>query len=74
MSQKGCSLDSLACEGFFGGMKNELFYGLSWQGITLENFIQQIEAYMVWYRDTRIKRTLCGLSPAEYRISMELIS
>lgn len=47
MSRKGCLPDNSACEGFFGRMKNEMFYGRSWQGVTLENFMQQIEAYMV---------------------------
>lgn len=51
-------------------MKNEMFYGRSWQGVTLENFMQQIESYMVWYRDTRIKLSLGGLSPAEFRTKM----
>ncbi len=26
MSKKGCSPDNFACEGFFGRMKNEMFY------------------------------------------------
>lgn len=26
MSKKGCSPDNAACEGFFGRMKNEMFY------------------------------------------------
>jgi putative transposase len=29
MSKKGCSPDNSACEGFFGRLKNEMFYGLS---------------------------------------------
>jgi transposase InsO family protein len=44
----------------------------SWQGNTVEDFMQQIEAYMVWYRDPRIKISLGDLSPAEYRIKMGL--
>lgn len=32
MSRKGCSPDNSACEGFFGRLKNEMFYGRSWQG------------------------------------------
>lgn len=51
-------------------MKNEMFYGRSWQGVTLENFMHQIEEYMVWYRDERIKLSLGGLSPAEFRSNM----
>ena len=72
MSRKGCSPDNSACEGFFGRMKNEMFYGRSWQGVTLENFMHQIEAYMIWYRDERIKLSLGGLSPAEFRRKMEI--
>ena len=29
MSKKGCSPDNAACEGFFGRLKNEMFYGRS---------------------------------------------
>lgn len=32
MSRKGCSPDNSACEGFFGRLKNEMFYGRSWDG------------------------------------------
>jgi transposase InsO family protein len=32
MSKKGCSPDNAACEGFFGRLKNEMFYGVSWEG------------------------------------------
>ena len=45
-------------------------YGRSWQGVTLEKFMQHIDSYMVWYRDMRIKLSLGGLSPAEYRTKM----
>lgn len=30
MSKKGCSPDNSACEGFFGRLKNEFFYGRDW--------------------------------------------
>lgn len=32
MSRKGCSSDNAACEGFFGRVKNEMFYGRNWTG------------------------------------------
>ena len=35
MSKKGCSPDNSACEGFFGRMKNEMFYGRSFVGVTI---------------------------------------
>lgn len=72
MSKKGYSPDNSACEGFFGRMKNEMFYGISWQNVSLPCFIQVIEKYMVWYRDKRIKVSLGGMSPLEYRQSLGL--
>ena len=67
MSKKGCSPDNSACEGFFGRMKNEMFYGVSWLNVSIEEFIHTVEDYMVWYREKRIKISLGGLSPLEYR-------
>lgn len=67
MSKKGCSPDNSACEGFFGILKNEMFYGLSLAGVTVEAFMQMINAYMEWYRRERIKISLGGMSPIEYR-------
>jgi len=34
MFPKGCSPDNSVCEGFFGRLKNEMFYGRSWQGVS----------------------------------------
>ena len=70
MSKKGCSPDNAACEGFFGRMKKEMFCGQCRQGVTIEEFAGQIDEYMVWYRDKRIKMSLGGLSPMEYRKRM----
>lgn len=72
MSKKGCSPDNAACEGFFGRMKNEMFYGRSWIGTTASEFIRQIEAYMKWYAEERIKVSLGGRSPRAYRQSRHL--
>lgn len=47
-----------------------MFYDRSWQGFTLENFMKQIEEYMVWYRDEGIKLSLGGLNPVEFRSKM----
>ncbi|BDO03008.1 hypothetical protein [Klebsiella quasipneumoniae] len=35
----GCSSDNAACEADRGRIKNEMFYGRDWAGITLEKFI-----------------------------------
>lgn len=74
MSKKGCSPDNSACEGFFGRMKNEMFYGRSWFGVSVEDFMDQVDRYMHWYSEKRIKMSLGGLSPLEYRRSLGLIA
>lgn len=35
MSRKGCSPDNAACEGFFGRLKTEMYYGRKWLRIPL---------------------------------------
>lgn len=67
MSQKGCSPDNSACEGFFGGLKNEMFYRRSWFGVSLDIFIQELNNYIHWYNHKHIKLSLGGLSPLEFR-------
>ena len=67
MSKKGCSPDNAACEGFFGRLKNEMFYGRSWEKVSLDDFRQEIDRYINWYNHKRIKISLGGLSPIEYR-------
>ena len=72
MSKKGCSPDNSACEGFFGSIKNEMFYYRSWDGYTLEQFIEELDRYLVWYNEKRIKMSLGAMSPLEYRRSIDL--
>lgn len=67
MSKKGCSPDNSACEGFFGRLKNEMFYGRDWMGVSTEKFISQLDTYIRWYNEKRIKLSLGGMSPLEYR-------
>lgn len=70
MSKKGCSPDNSACEGFFGHLKTEMFYGRNWDQYSIEEFIQEVDDYMHWYCKDRIKSTLGGLSPLDYRRSI----
>jgi hypothetical protein len=60
MSRKACSPDNAACEGFFGWLKNELFYPRDWKGNTLEQYEKQI------------KISHGSLSPIECRRSLGL--
>ncbi|WP_426131439.1 transposase, partial [Pararhizobium sp. PWRC1-1] len=72
MSRKGCSQDNAACEGFFGRLKTELFYPRDWKAITIEQFVAEVDAYIRWYNEKRIKISLGSLSPVEYRKSLGL--
>ena len=72
MSAKGCSPDNAACEGFFGRLKNEMFYGHSWEGVTLRRFISILDNYLHWYNRERIKQSLGWLSPVNFRHSLGL--
>ena len=74
MSKKGCSPDNSACEGFFGRLKNEAFYGEDWSGWSIEAFMEEIDTYIRWYNERRIKLTLDGMSPVEYRVSKGLMA
>jgi transposase InsO family protein len=67
MSRKGCSPDNAACEGLFGRMKNEMFYGLDWSGVSIEAFMEVVDEYIRWYNEKRIKESLGYLSPMDYR-------
>ncbi len=51
MSRKGCSPDNAACEGLFGRLKNELFYYREWKGVSLSEFIDTLNEYLVWYNE-----------------------
>lgn len=73
MSRKGASSDNAACEGFFGRLKNEMFYGKNWQEVSIDEFITILNEYIEWYNTKRIKQSLNYLSPYEYRQSLGLI-
>ena len=70
MSRKGCSPDNAACEGFFGRLKTEMFFARDWLSTTIEEFVAALDAYICWYNDDRIKRSLGFRSPAEHRRSL----
>lgn len=70
MSKKGCSPDNSACEGFFGRLKNEMFYGRTWTETSIDEFIAVLDDYIHWYNESRIKESLGWMSPLEYRRSL----
>lgn len=67
MSRKACSPDNAACEGFFGRLKNELFYARDWLNTTVDEFVVALDTYIRWYNENRIKISLGARSPVEHR-------
>lgn len=74
MSKKGCSPDNSACEGFFGRLKNEMFYFRSWKNVSIDQFIIELDNYIRWYNEKRIKMSLGAMSPLAYRRSIALVA
>lgn len=66
MSRKGNCLDNAVMENFFDLLKTELFYLQQFDNI--DQFVEELEAYIDYYNNKRIKSKLKGLSPVQYRI------
>lgn len=66
MSRKGNCLDNSVMENFFGLLKSELLYLQKFD--SLEHFSRELEGYIDYYNNKRIKCKLKGLSPVQYRI------
>ena len=47
-------------------MKNEFYYPNDWASVSADEFIPQLEKYLVWFRDKRIKARLGNKSSKEY--------
>ncbi|WP_370873187.1 transposase [Olsenella profusa] len=68
VSKRACSPDNAACEGFFGRLKNELFYHRPWDGMASEDFGRMPNGYVGHYNTQRRKKSLGWKSPEEYRL------
>ncbi|WP_188457025.1 IS3 family transposase, partial [Virgibacillus oceani] len=65
MSRKGNCYDNAVIENFFGIMKSEFLYLNEFESI--EHFKQELEEYINYYNNKRIKKKLKGKSPVHYR-------
>ena len=70
MSRKGNCLDNAVIENFFGLLKSELLYLQEFE--SLEHFVQELEEYIYYYNNKRIKSKLKGLSPVQYRLQSSI--
>lgn len=73
MSRKACPPDNAACEGFFGLVKKEMFYGRSWTNVSREEFMEILDRYLYWFANDRIKISLGGLSPVKFREAIGVV-
>ena len=65
MSRKGNCLDNAVMENFFGLLKSELLYLQEFD--SLAQFRTELEDYLDYYNNRRIKHKLNGLTPAQHR-------
>lgn len=65
MSRKGNCLDNSIMENFFGLLKSELLYLHDFESIG--EFKKELECYIDYYNNKRIKGKLKGMSPVQYR-------
>lgn len=66
MSRKGNCHDNAAMESFFGTLKSEFFYLNKFASV--EQLQSELAEYIRYYNHDRIKLSLGGLSPVQYRI------
>lgn len=67
MSRKGNCLDNSVMENFFGLLKQEIYYGVVYY--SYEELKSEIEIYIKYYNEQRIKEKLGWLSPVQYRLN-----
>ena len=65
MSRKGNCLDNSPMENFFGLLKQEMFYGESFN--SYKDLEEEIHEYINYYNKHRIKTKLKGMSPEQFR-------
>jgi len=68
MSRKGNCHDNSVMENFFGLLKQEIYYGVVYY--SYEELKSEIERYIKYYNEKRIKQKLGWLSPVQYRINL----
>lgn len=68
MSRKGNCYDNSVMENFFGLLKQEMYYGITYY--SFEELKEAIERYIMYYNEKRIKEKLGWRSSVEYRLSV----
>ena len=72
MSRKGNCYDNAVMENFFGLLKSELLYLRTFSSV--DEFKVELEKYIWYYNNKRIKSKLKGLSHVQYRLQSSLVA
>lgn len=72
MSRKGNCLDNAPAESFFGRLKTEFSDGSNYNSPV--RFMADLHSWIYWYNEKRIKGSLCGMAPLEYRKQYETMT
>lgn len=67
MSRKGNCYDNSVMENFFGILKQEMYYGITYYSFA--ELKGAIEKYIKYYNERRIKEKLGWMSPVQYRLN-----
>ena len=62
--------DGGAVEGFFGTLKSDFFDGRDWSGVTFEEFSEELDRYIEWYRSRKLKKSLGWKTIRQHRIDL----
>lgn len=68
MSRKGNCHDNSVMENFFGLLKQEIYHGVVYY--SYEELKSEIERYIKYYNEQRIKEKLGWMSPVQYRLHL----
>ena len=72
MSRKGNCYDNAVIENFFGIMKSEFLYLKEFESV--EHFKLELDKYINYYNNKRIKAKLKGMSPVQYRVHAQQVA
>lgn len=72
MSRKGTCLDNSIMENFFSLLKQEVYYGRIFY--SYEELKTEIERFIKYYNEDRIKEKLGWMSPVQYRMNYSISS
>lgn len=68
MSRKGNCHDNAVMENFFGLLKQEIYYGVTYY--SYDELKLEIERYIKYYNEQRIKEKLGWISPVQYKLKL----